>query len=327
MRLMVKKANSKWLRAGDWVEVRAPEEIARTLDESGALDGLPFMPEMIAFCGRRFQVLRRAEKTCVEYPDLSYHMREFLNNDVVVLDVDRCTGQDHDGCGRACHLFWKSAWLRPVSNGSGVTLASSGGIEQLRARTRTKVNETRYYCQSTELAAATAPLSRARTLWKAFADVRSGSRGVFQMSWYVLSPFWREVVHLFERPVKVGPLKRTPVGNLQLRPGEIAKILTEQEIVQTLDGKARNRGLSCDRGMRRYCGGEFKVRNRLDRMISESTGEMRSVEGTVILDGLSCLCWWNHLGGCPREDYMYWREVWLDRASKEHTNSQAQLPS
>src|SRR5262245_37605705 len=44
------------LRPGDLVEVRAPEEILQTLDTEGTLDQLPFMPEMLRFCGRRFQV-------------------------------------------------------------------------------------------------------------------------------------------------------------------------------------------------------------------------------------------------------------------------------
>ena len=36
------------LRKGDLVEVRSEEEILRTLDADGKLDGLPFMPEMLA---------------------------------------------------------------------------------------------------------------------------------------------------------------------------------------------------------------------------------------------------------------------------------------
>ncbi len=52
------------LRAGDWVEVRSRDEILLTLDENGCLDKLPFMPEMFAFCGQRFQVYKRAHKTC-----------------------------------------------------------------------------------------------------------------------------------------------------------------------------------------------------------------------------------------------------------------------
>ena len=48
------------IRPGDIVEVKAAEEILQTLDADGALDHLPFMPEMIVYCGKRFQVSRRA---------------------------------------------------------------------------------------------------------------------------------------------------------------------------------------------------------------------------------------------------------------------------
>ena len=41
-------------KAGDTVEVRSAEEILNTLDEQGALDGMPFMPEMFEYCGKRF---------------------------------------------------------------------------------------------------------------------------------------------------------------------------------------------------------------------------------------------------------------------------------
>src|SRR4029450_5668211 len=52
------------LRRGDVVEVKDPAAILATLDERGALEELPFMPEMAAFCGRRFEVERRAERVC-----------------------------------------------------------------------------------------------------------------------------------------------------------------------------------------------------------------------------------------------------------------------
>ena len=52
------------LQAGDWVEVRSKEEILRTLDKQGRLDGLPFMPQMFQYCGKRFRVFKRAHKTC-----------------------------------------------------------------------------------------------------------------------------------------------------------------------------------------------------------------------------------------------------------------------
>ena len=52
------------LRAGDEVEVRSADEILATLDPAGSAAGLPFMPEMLKHCGRRFFVSARAERIC-----------------------------------------------------------------------------------------------------------------------------------------------------------------------------------------------------------------------------------------------------------------------
>jgi hypothetical protein len=104
------------LKAGDLVEVKNPQQIARTLDPNGTLDGLPFMPEMLEYCGRRSQIQRIAEKTCVEFSD-RYRIRQFRRNDVLILGSLRCLGRNHDGCGRACVLFCKADWLRKVDSG------------------------------------------------------------------------------------------------------------------------------------------------------------------------------------------------------------------
>ena len=51
-------------RVGDLVEVRSAAEILATLNEQGELDDLPFMPEMLQFCGKRLTVHKVAHKLC-----------------------------------------------------------------------------------------------------------------------------------------------------------------------------------------------------------------------------------------------------------------------
>src|SRR5438309_12092633 len=99
------------LRPGDLVEVKAPDEILQTLDAEGTLDHLPFMPEMVKFCGKRFQISKRAVKTCY-YNSSSAGMRRFRTDDVVLLDGLRCSGTEHDGCQKGCMIFWRETWLR-----------------------------------------------------------------------------------------------------------------------------------------------------------------------------------------------------------------------
>ena len=50
------------MKAGDLVELRPPTEVLATLDEAGATDGLPFMPEMLKFFGGTFRVQARVER-------------------------------------------------------------------------------------------------------------------------------------------------------------------------------------------------------------------------------------------------------------------------
>jgi hypothetical protein len=313
------------LRTGDWVQIKSPREIAETLDADGKLESLPFMPEMVRFCGRRMRVVRRAEKTCIEYPGGGYKIREFLNNNAVVLEGARCSGEDHDGCQRACTIFWKEAWFRKLENVKATSSVDYSGIDDLRGKLKTMASRGLYICQSTELSKATEPLTRARILSKCVDEVRSGSRGILEMTSLVIAPIWRKATRRIPRKRLAGNLKRTPAANLGLQPGEWVTIKPESEIAATLDNKGRNRGLSCDYGMSSRSGEKFRVRHRLDRMISEPTGEMRKVEATVVLEGLNCTCA-NVVGGCPRQDFIYWREIWLKRLNAAPSLSSTESP-
>src|SRR3977135_4355700 len=103
------------LLPGDLVEVRSPNEILHSLDVEGTLDHLPFMPEMIEFCGKRFKVSKRVVKICTSGSGST--MRRFRADDVVFLEGLRCSGADHDDCPKACMIFWRDAWLRKVEDG------------------------------------------------------------------------------------------------------------------------------------------------------------------------------------------------------------------
>ena len=103
------------LHAGDWVEVRSKEEILKTLDRNGRLENMPFMPEMLAYCGKRLPVFKRVHKSCDTINPTS--KRSLV--DTVLLGNIRCNGAAHGGCQAQCSVFWKEAWLKPVSGPEG----------------------------------------------------------------------------------------------------------------------------------------------------------------------------------------------------------------
>lgn len=155
-------------RAGDLVRVRSRDEILATLDERGCLDGMPFMPEMLAFCGKTLQVFKRAHKSC----ETTHYTNRKLER-TVLLSV-RCDGSAHGGCEASCAIFWNEAWLEPVkpdTAGSAgppagetaqVARASRCSVEQLLAATQQGFDAEkgpRYSCQATQFMEASQPLS------------------------------------------------------------------------------------------------------------------------------------------------------------------------
>src|SRR3982074_962958 len=98
------------LLSGEMVEVRSREEILSTLDANGRLEAMPFMPEMRQYCGKRFRVSKRADKTCDNIKDWSLRRVE----NAVHLTGVRCDGASHGQCAAVCPLFWNEAWLKKV---------------------------------------------------------------------------------------------------------------------------------------------------------------------------------------------------------------------
>jgi hypothetical protein len=102
------------LAIGDVVEVKPAAAILAGLDERGELDALPFMPEMLQFCGRRFVVDKIAFKTC---DTVTWTGLRRMTETVHLAGV-RCDGQAHGGCQAGCLTFWRTAWLTKVSGPS-----------------------------------------------------------------------------------------------------------------------------------------------------------------------------------------------------------------
>jgi hypothetical protein len=93
--MQARRSNKKLhLKAGEWVEVRSQAEILASLDELGRFDNLPFMPEMLQYCGQRLRVFKRADKTCDPAHE-PWSIRRMT--DSVHLEGARCDGTGHGG--------------------------------------------------------------------------------------------------------------------------------------------------------------------------------------------------------------------------------------
>lgn len=301
------------LRVGDFVEVKSPDEILQTLDADGTLDHLPFMPEMLAFCGKRFQVSKRVLKTCYYSEKNSAGFRKFKTDDVVLLDGLRCSGAEHDGCQKACTIFWREAWLRRASDTTVSLKFDSTGSERLRGCLKTSTGPKTYFCQASELLKATGPISQRERLNGCWTEVQVGNYSILEAAkrvgrWL----FWRTRRKCFGE-YGHGKNKSTPVESLNLQSGEWIEVKRMENINQTLDESGYNRGLLFFPEMHSLCGKQQQVERRVEKIIVDGTGEMRQLRNTVYLENSHCGCVYA-LGGCPRGEFSYWREIWLRRA-------------
>jgi hypothetical protein len=322
------------LRPGELVRVRSALEIGPTLDSSGALDGTPFMPEMLQYCGRTFRVSQRADKTCA-----GDGAPRRMHNTVHLADL-RCDGASHGGCQAACLLFWKDAWLERVESGDASAPQPASDDDQVSLRqvldesTTVEDDPTLYRCQATEIPSSSRPL-RYREVDQYVRDVRNWGlakvvRGLVVQAfnlWQGFSsrhlPRWLRIADGRSYPFLRGPHPvakgATPSATLDLQPGELVRIKSKSEIEATLDQSLHNRGLGFDPEMTPFCGRTARVRARVNRIVDEHTGKIIEIKSDcIMLDGVVCKADYHRF--CTRKIYSYWREIWLERVETQSPN-------
>jgi hypothetical protein len=310
-----------------------------TLDDNGELENLPFMPEMLQYCGKRLTVHKVAHKLC---DTISASGLRYMNRAVHLADA-RCDGHAHGGCQTGCLFYWKEEWLKPVASRSGdrvdpagSTTGSGVDVSALSRATRKAPDSDgteRFSCQATELLRAAPTHVRFLDLRQYVMDVQSGNVGVAQ----VLKTFLYGLFNAFQRRskrvlphgltikegmawgfVKGTAVGKTPTAHLDLQPGEIVRIKSKDEITSTLDLNRLNRGMGFEEEMARSCGRTAMVMRRVDRCIDEKTGRMLSMKSPcIVLDGVVCEGVYH--ANCPREFLPFWREIWLERADDQTT--------
>jgi perosamine synthetase len=98
----------------------------------------------------------------------------------------------------------------------------------------------------------------------------------------------------------------------RLKTGDLVEVRSAKEIFSTLNAEGKLNGLRFTPEMEKFCGKRFKVYKTLDKIILETTGEMRKIRTpTVVLEGV--LCDGTAHGGCDRSCFCFWRENWLKK--------------
>ena len=308
------------LRLGTWLQVKSAAAIGDILDLEGTTEELPFMPEMLEYCGRRFQLAKFANTVCANVGDVE--MRGLQN--VVVLKIDRCDGCFHGDCQMGCEFLWKLDWLEQTDapeRDSGSIVPPESPPSQLREKLVQLTVGTRkqepakssgqyFRCQATELGAASrqsSPLHFGQYL----VENKTNGTPWSSIVGYIAKLFVKKALR--RNDSAAGPCKKTPVDVLNLQPGDQAKVKSIEKILETLDARGCNRGLWFDPAeMKPFCGQTLTVTRRIDRIIDEGSGELLEMKvPSIVLNETQCSGL--HRRFCSRAMLHFWREVWLER--------------
>jgi hypothetical protein len=358
------RTKNKKLRIGDWVEVRSKNEILQTLDARGCVENMPFMPEMFQFCGRKFQVSKIAHKTC-DYSTSYFHTRR-LSGTVHLetrCDGDAHDGCQA-GCllfwkevwlkrvdGNSAQAATQTDLIQNTKNGSEnhrakCTEESLQGLVKIQTAGEEAPT---YFCQMTEVPRATTDLH----WWDVRQYIDDYRSGNVPFNRLVTSLLYSAYYNLSQAGIGVGPAMRwlydkvmpllgfsrfprtigripvgspTPVESLNLQPGELVRVKSHEQILDTVTTNNQNRGMSFDAELLPYCNGTYKVRSRVTRLIGEQSRKMLVMKtACIILESVVCQARYSSCRMlCPKAMFPYWREVWLERVESSSNLSENQ---
>lgn len=298
---------------GDRVRVRPLTAIRATLDEHACFEGLPFMAEMAAHCGREFTVYRVVDKIY----DYGRTRRMRRLDDAVLLTGQRCDGAAHGGCEAACYLIWKSCWLEPAEAPSPTRRTeselppawptSNAVVDAAHAG-----NAATFSCQYTRLSTASRPM--AANAWRAL--IAPLVLGNVSAPAFALAMATRVFNGLQRRrggaayPARGLGLNQPAPAVRPLQPGEWVRIRTPDEIAATLNASSKHRGLWFDPDMLKFSGRKAQVRGRVTRIIDAVSGQLVTMKTPcVVMEEVHYTGEFQGFG--EQHDFLYWREHWL----------------
>lgn len=297
---------------GKLARVRSAGEILQLLSDDGCTDGLPFQPEMAAYCGKSFLVSRWATNVCYQTGGVAFGALDRC----VILEMPRCRGEGLGDCELGCTLFWKADWLAdPTTASSSASPTRESELEALRHLTKREAfseNESQlpvYHCQGSQLAKIVSETSRLNA--RAIRDQHNLNHTSVST---LVSDMCSTLIAKARRKQSgyVGPCIRTPAPAFSLGAGETVRVKPLVEIIQTLDVNGKNRGLWYDPAMDQFAGKTFTVSRRVTKFVDERTGKMiQPSVPSVVLEDLHCDG--RQRRYCSRMLQFFWREIWLER--------------
>ncbi len=110
---------------------------------------------------------------------------------------------------------------------------------------------------------------------------------------------------------RTGPAQNEKT-HLNLQPGALVRVKSEEAIRATLNGWNELKGCTFIDEMWAYCGSTQKVYKKVENFVDERDFRVKRVKGLYILENVFCEGP-KILGKCDRSCFFFWREEWLEK--------------
>lgn len=142
-----------------------------------------------------------------------------------------------------------------------------------------------------------------------------------KMAWVFekgLATVIRKIIKRLEREKRYTKGVRKKISDdsspLNLKPGDIVRILSKEDIFKTLDEERKLEGCYFMEEMAQYCGSVQKVLKRVNYFYDEGKMRMFKTYNIVLLEGLNCSGKTDSSEyNCDRSCYFFWKENWLEK--------------
>ena len=165
-------------------------------------------------------------------------------------------------------------------------------------------------CTCTNLASISKPNDRFRPTLKDI--IKLGIHTIYYRLPFMAPLLNSVILKRHKSSIKSSANKQKDIPTQNIQSGDIVEILAEDEIRRTLDDNNKLKGLSYMPEMAKYCGRQFRVLKKVNRMKIESTGELRIMKNPIfILEGVYCDGEFNDK--CDRTCFLFWRPEWFKK--------------
>ena len=127
---------------------------------------------------------------------------------------------------------------------------------------------------------------------------------------------WRYLVNFFQEAEYVkGHVQSSGARQsfvTALRPRDLVRVRSRDEIQATLDRWNRLKGCTFMEEMWPYCGTIQRVYKRVEKFLDERDYLIKRCKGIVLLEGIMCEGTKN-FGQCDRSCFYFWKEEWLEK--------------